>query len=128
TVARIAALMQMLATESAEMRLGLVKYLTAVPHVEATKALARMAIFTAEDDVRAAAIESLKVRRERDYTDILVKGLRYPLPAVAKRSADAIVKIGRNDLVPELVAILGSNDPRMPVVKEEGGKKVSVVR
>src|ERR1700722_615328 len=48
TLARIAALMQMLAPETAELRLGLVKYLTGVPHVEATKALARMAIFSPE--------------------------------------------------------------------------------
>src|SRR5262249_48096323 len=78
TLARMAALMQMLAPESAELRLGLVKYLTGVPHIESTKALARMAIFSSEDDVRLAAIEALKVRREKDYTDILVKGLRYP--------------------------------------------------
>jgi hypothetical protein len=128
TVARIAALMQMLAPESAELRLGLVKYLTAVPHVEATKALARLAIYSPEDDVRAQALESLKVRREKDYTDILVKGLRYPWPAVAKRSADAIAKLGRNDLIPELVAVLGETDPRLPATKDADGKKISVVR
>jgi hypothetical protein len=128
TVTRIAALMQMLAPESAELRLGLVKYLTAVPHVEATKALARLAIYSPEDDVRASALESLKVRREKDYTDILVKGLRYPWPAVAKRSADAIAKLGRNDLIPELVAVLGEADPRLPATKDADGKKISVVR
>jgi hypothetical protein len=128
TLARMAALMQMLAPETAELRLGLVKYLTGVPHVEATKALARMAIFSAEDDIRAAAIEALKVRREKDYTDVLVMGLRYPWPAVAKRSADAIAKLGRTDLVNELVAVLDETDPRMPAVKEMGGKKVPVVR
>jgi hypothetical protein len=127
TLARIAALMQMLAPESAELRLGLVKYLTGVPHVEATKALARIAIFAPEDTVRLAAIESLKVRREKDYTDILVKGLRYPWPAVAKRSADAITKIGRTDLIPELIAVLAESDPRMPAMKEVDGKKVAVV-
>ena len=121
-LARIAALMQMLAPESAEMRLGLVKYLTAIPHVEATRALAKLAIFSAEDDVRSAAVESLKVRREKDYTDILVKGLRYPFPAVAKRSADAIAGTGRSDLIGELVAVLDEDDPRMPQAK--GGKKV----
>ena len=104
TVARIAALMQMLAPESAELRLGLVKYLTAVPHVEATRALAKLAIYSPEDDVRGQALESLKVRREKDYTDILVRGLRYPWPAVSKRSAEAIAKLGRTDLVPELVS------------------------
>lgn len=128
TVARIAALMQMLAPESPELRLGLVKYLTAVPHVEATKALARLAIFSPEDDVRNAATDSLKVRREKDYTDILLKGLRYPWPAVAKRSAEAIARMGRSDLIPELVAVLATDDPRMPITKTVDGKQVSVVR
>lgn len=128
TLARIAALTQMLAAEPAEMRLGLVKYLTGVPHVEATKALARMAIFSPEDDIRASAITALKVRREKDYTDVLVKGLRYPWPAVAKRAAEVITKLERTDLVPELVAVLEATDPRLPISKEMGGKKVSVVR
>jgi hypothetical protein len=128
TVARIAALMQMFAPESGEMRLGLVKYLTGVPHVESTKALARLAIYSPEADVRAAAVESLKIRREKDYTDVLVKGLRYPWPAVARRAAEAISATGRTDLIPELVAVLGEEDPRMPAAREKGGKKVSVVR
>jgi hypothetical protein len=128
TLARMAALTQMFAPESAELRLGLVKYLTGVPHVEATRQLARMAIFSPEDDIRAAAIEALKVRKEKDYTDVLMKGLRYPWPAVAKRSADAITKLGRTDLVPELITILETSDPRMPVEKTTDGKKVKVVR
>ena len=127
-VARMAALTQMLAPESAELRIGLVKYLAGVPHVEATKALAKLAIFSPEDDVRLAAIAALKVRREKDYTDVLVKGLRYPFPAVAKRAADAIALTGRTDLIPELVAVLDETDPRMPATKEAGGKKVAVVR
>ena len=110
------------------MRLGLVKYLTGVPHIEATRALAKLAIFSSEEDVRLAAIESLKVRREKDYTDILVKGLRYPWPAVAKRAADAIGRMERTDLIPELVAVLAQDDPRLPVIHEKEGKKVSTVR
>lgn len=128
TVARVAALMQMLAAEPADVRLGLVKYLTGVPHVEATKALARLAIHSAEVDVRDAAIAALKVRREKDYTDVLVKGLSYPWPAVARRSAEAITKLERTDLIPQLLTALESTDPRLPVTKEEGGKKVAVVR
>jgi len=128
TMARIAALMQMLAPESAELRLGLVKYLTALPHIEATRALAKLAIYSPEDDVRAAAIESLKVRREKDYTDILVKGLRYPWPAVAKRAGEAIARMGRSDLIPELVAVLSEDDPRLPASKNVDGKKISSVR
>jgi hypothetical protein len=125
TLARIAALTQMLAPESAEMRAGFVKYLTAVSHVESTRALAKLAIFSSEDEVRGAAIDALKVRREKDYTDILVKGLRYPFPAVAKRAADAIARTGRTDLVGELVTVLEEDDPRMPT---EGKNKKLTVR
>ena len=128
TVARISALMQMLAAEPPTFRLGLVKHLCGIPHAEATRALARLAIFSAEDDVRSAALTALKVRRERDYTDILVKGLRYPWPTVAKRTADAIARLERTDLVPELLAVLDESDPRMPTTRDEGGKKVTGVR
>jgi hypothetical protein len=128
TLARIAALMQMLAPESPAMRLGLVKYLTGVAHVEATRALARLAIFSAEGGVRQAAIDALKVRRERDYTDVLVQGLHYPLPAVAKRASEAIVQLERKDLLPQLVDLLEEPDPRAPMAKEDGDKKRTVVR
>lgn len=128
TVARVAALTQMLAVESPEIRLGLAKYLAGVPHVDATKALARMAIYSAEADIRDAAITALKVRREKDYTNVLVTGLKYPWPAVAKRAAEAITKLERTDLLPQLVAMLEATDPRLPSTKEVSGKKVTAVR
>jgi hypothetical protein len=127
THARIAALMQVLAPESPEVRLGLVKYLSGVAHVEATRALARLSLFSGEDEVRQAAIDALKVRRERDYTEILLQGFRYPMPAMARRAADALVKLERTDVVPQLVAVLDEPDPRAPVLKEVQGKKVPVV-
>ena len=56
---RIAALMQVLIPESSGLRLGLVKYLSTVPHVDATKALARLAIFsTASDTAVVRSIEA----------------------------------------------------------------------
>ncbi|MBP3955795.1 HEAT repeat domain-containing protein [Gemmata sp. G18] len=126
TLARMAALAQMLAPEAPEIRLGLVKYLAGVSHIESSKSLARLVLFSPEDDVRAAAIAALKVRREKDYTDVLVKGLRYPFPAVAKRATEAITKLERTDLIPELLAVLDATDPRMPVTKEVAGKKSTV--
>jgi hypothetical protein len=128
TVSRIAALMQVLAPEAASLRLGLVKYLSAVAHVEATRALARLAIFSAEEEVRRAAVDCLKVRRERDYTDIVLAGLRYPWPAVARHAADAVIKLERTDLVPQLVALLDEPDPRAPALQEVNEKQVPVVR
>jgi hypothetical protein len=127
-VARIAALMQVLAPESPSIRLGLVKYLSTIAHVEATRALARLVIFSAEHEVRQAATDALKVRRERDYTDILLNGLRYPLPDVARRAAETLVKLERTDLVPQLVDLLDEPDPRAPVIKQANHKQVVTVR
>jgi hypothetical protein len=127
TLARIAALMQVLAPEPPDTRLGLVKYLSGISHVEATRALARLAVFSTEDEVRGAAVEALKVRRERDYTDVLLRALRYPWPAVARRAGDAVVKLERSDLLPQLVDMLDEPDPRLPVIQEIDKKKVPVV-
>ena len=128
TLTRIAALMQVLAPESPGIRLGLVKYLAGISHAEATRALAKVAIFSAEDVIRQRALDALKVRRERDYTDILLAGLRYPWPDVARRAADALVKLERTDLVPQLVDLLDEPDPRAPVVREENHKPRQEVR
>lgn len=129
TLARMAVLMQMLAVESPAHRLGLVNYLSQIPHAESTRMLARLAIFSAEEEIRLAAIASLKVRREKDYNDILLKGLRYPLPAVAKRTAEAMVRMDRSDLIPELLAVLEEPDPRLPQNKTASdGKECTVVR
>lgn len=127
-VERIAALMQVIAPESVAMRKGLVKYLAGTSHVEATRALAKLAVFAPEDEVRRPAIEALKVRRDRDYTEVLLRGLHYPLPAVAKHAAEAITKLERTDLVPELVSFLEEPDPRVPVKKDMGDQRIPVVR
>jgi hypothetical protein len=127
TLARIAALTQILLPMT-QMHPGLAKYLSTVSHVEATRALARLAIFSSDEDARKAAVEALKVRRERDYTEILINGLRYPWPAVARRAADAIVKLERNDLLPQLIDVLEQPDPRAPVTQEVKGKRVPVVQ
>jgi hypothetical protein len=127
-LARVAALMQVLAPEAPDLRVGLVKYLAAVSHVEATRALVRLAVYSEEDEVRLAAIAALKVRRERDYTDILLSGLRYPWPAVARQAAEAVVKLERTDLVPQLVELLEERDPRAPVAKTANGRRVHEAR
>lgn len=125
---RISALMQVLGPDTPAMRRGLVRFLSTVAHPEATKALARLAIFSAEEEIRQDAIDALKVRRDKDYTDILRDGLRYPWPAIAQRASEALVKLERSDLVPELVAMLDEADPRAAVVKKVDGKNVPVVR
>src|SRR6202035_2443984 len=118
---------QIFAAESPEIRLGLIDYLATLPDAEATQVLARLAIFSSEDDVCKAAIHALVTRPKTDYTDTLSQGLRYPWPAVAQRAANTLAKLKRTDMFPRLIDCLEEPDPRMPVVKDLK-KKVPVVR
>jgi hypothetical protein len=126
--ARVGAIMQMMAPASAKMRLGMVKHLSSVSHPEATRALARLALYSPEDEVRRAAVAALQTRRERDYTEIIMAGFNYPMPAVSRRAAEAVVQLDRKDLVGRLVDILDEPDSRAPISKTIKGKQVSVVR
>src|ERR1022692_2933988 len=114
--------------ESEAFRVGLAKNLATVPHIDATRALARLAIFSPEESVRSAAIDGLKTRREKDYTDVLMEGFRYPLPVVSKRVAEALVKLEQKDVVAKLIEVLESPDPRLPVTEKRDGKDVTFVR
>ncbi len=126
--ASVASLMQVLGHEDGKTRLGLVEYLGTLAHADATRALAKLAIFSAEPEIRTAAVAALKKRDAKDYTNILVAGLKYPWPAVAERSSEAMVKLGRKDLIAHLIDVLENPDPRAPQSQELNGKKVSVVR
>jgi len=125
--AHVAALMQVCGPEQGAMRKGLTRHMAGVPHASSSVALAKLAIFSPEEDVRREAVEALRVRKDRDYTDVLTAGLRYPWPEVAKRAADAIVQLECKELIPELVAVLDEVDPRLPREVEVSGKKAQIV-
>jgi hypothetical protein len=127
--ARVAALMQLAVVESDRVRLDLVAYLSRLEHPDATQALAKLAIFSDEDEIRSLAIESLRTRNKKEYTDVLIGGLKYPWPAVARRAAETIAHLERADLVPELVALMSADaDPRLPIEKEVDGESIAQVR
>jgi hypothetical protein len=126
--ARIAAITQVVWPEGAKLGQQMVKYLASLSHADATKALAKLALFSEDAEVRSDAVGALAVRRDKDWDDILLGGLNYPWPAVAQRAADAIVTLKRTDLLPQLAEILDRPDPRAPQVQETDGKKVTVVR
>ena len=126
--ARIAALRQVLGPQTAHVRLGLANYLATIPHKDATRVLAELVLFSPEPEVRKAAIVGLRVRREQDYTDLLLTGFRHPWAPTAKHAAEAIVTLKRDDLLDKLVDVLDEPDPRMPVMRDSGKKSVIVVR
>jgi hypothetical protein len=125
---QITALTQMLAVDSVPARTGLVKFLAGSKHPEATQALAKLAVFAVEEEIRGLAREALKGRPRNDSTRVLLAGLRYPWPAVANRACETIVKLRRDDLAPRLVDLLDEPEPGEPKPKESGGKQVFTVR
>jgi hypothetical protein len=128
TRTQIAGLMQVLAIESAQVRKGLATFLAKVEHPEATRSLARLALFAPESEVRHEAARALKNRDQQEYTDILLAGLKYPWPVVAQHAAEALLELDRQDLVTHLVEMLDDPDPRLPVSRSVNGKEVFEVK
>jgi hypothetical protein len=126
--ARLAAMTQICAPTSDNMKLAMARYIASVSSVDSTRALVKTILFTPEEDARNVAIEALKARRDKDYVDLLLQGFRYPWPDVSRRAAEALVKLDRKDLVPRLIEILDEPDPRAPVTKTVDGKTQTTVR
>src|SRR5262249_26780953 len=85
--AHLGVLTQVIPAEDRPVQSSLIRALSSIPRPEATRALARLAVFSTDEAVRATAVEALAVRREGDATDVLVAALSYPWPAVAAQSA-----------------------------------------
>lgn len=127
--AGVAALTQMLGPEKVSRRQALAVQMGSVDHPKATQTLAKQAVFDFDRRVRLAAIEGLKKRPNEDYTDVLMQGIRYPWANAATFASQAIVKLGRRDMVPLLVDFLDEADPRDPFeAKCENGECTFKVR
>jgi len=126
--ARIAALVQVVGPEGAQLGQEMVRYVARLSHIGATRALARLAVFSEDNTVQQDAVAALEGRRGEDVSDILVAGLNYPWPPVAQRAAVTIVKLKRVDLIPQLVEVLEMPDPRLPQTREKDGKTFQVMR
>jgi hypothetical protein len=122
------ALMQILAAEPAETRVELVARYRKIESPQVTAALARLALYDPDAQVRANAREALCERRPEETAGLLVEALQYPWAPVALRAADTIVRLERKDLLPQLVALLDRADPATPFEQEIQGKKTIVVR
>ncbi|MFO0845713.1 MAG: HEAT repeat domain-containing protein [Gemmataceae bacterium] len=124
--AHMAVLTQVVTADDSKGQDSLVRVLSSIPRPEATRALARLAVFSTDEGARSAAVEALAVRREADSTDILVASLNYPWPAVADNAATAIARLNRKDLVPQLEAMLSAADPRGPRAEVVDGQERAV--
>jgi hypothetical protein len=128
----IAALTQVLGPERQGLRASLVQQLASSPLPEATRALARAAVFEASGDIRRDAIKALKNRKnEQDLlisNEVLMHGLRYPMAIVSKRTADAMIMLDRKDLLPQVAAFLDEPAPGDPAPPAEDGNGACTVR
>ncbi len=124
----IAALTQILGPESAGLRTSFAQQLATSQNVAASRELAKAAIFDADGDVRFAALKALQGRPAAEYSDILLHGMRYPMPAVAGRAAQAIIALKQTELLPQLAEMLGEAAPGDPVPAQVDNAAVHVVR
>lgn len=119
--AAIPTLMQMLCVENQPVRQVMIEYLEKVDHPVASEALAKMALFDLSDKIRAAAVQALEGRPRDEYRPMLLKGLRYPIPAVADHAAEALVALKDRNAVQEMKLMLDEPDPLAPVWNKSRG-------
>jgi hypothetical protein len=126
--AHLAVVTQVLPAKSTSDQRALVRALSSVPRPEATRALARLAVFSPNQATRSEAIDALAIRREEaGSTEVFTAALNYPWPAVAENATRAIVKLKRKDLVGSLEKMLRAPDPRGPRTEiVSGGRKETV--
>jgi hypothetical protein len=124
--AHIAVMAQNLIGHDTDGQVRGLRVLTSTHHADATRELARAAVFSPDASLRAQALKALATRPASEATEMLVKGLRYPWPAVAQNAAHAIVQLRRVDLLPQLKAVLDEPDPRGPRAAVADGRTVTV--
>ena len=129
TESGVAALSQMLAPEKLSRREALAKQLAEVHHPKATQTLAKQAVFDFDRRVRNVAIEGLRDRPKHEYSETLMQGIRYPWANAAVYASQAIVKLNRKDMIPQLINFLEEADPRDAFeCKDEDGDACFKVR
>ena len=117
---RVAPLMQVVMAQPERNRQTMARHLARVGGKQATEALAKIALFDTDPDVRREAILSLSKRRAEEYLEPLLRGFEYPWPAVAEHAAEALAALKRVESVPALVAMLDAPDARAPYAKGAG--------
>lgn len=124
----IAALVQILSVADAETRCDLVEQLGNVEHPDAGRTLVRFALFDVDRQVRAAAIRSLHLRKSSEILEPLLAGFRHPWPAAALHAGQALVALGLNDAVPQLIDLLDGPDVTDPITLKVDGNNVPATR
>jgi hypothetical protein len=110
----IPTLTQMLQIEDEAKRLLLVRELTRIVGEDATTQLAVRALVDLSPAVRGAALAGLEQRPWGQFGPILLRGLRYPWPAVADHAAVALRTLQAREAIIPLVDLLDLPSPSAP--------------
>lgn len=97
---------QMLQIENPSLRKVLLGQLKQNRDPAASKALAHRAVYEPLADIRQTAVSALVGRPLAEFLPVLLTALSSPWPPAADHAADALVKLGANDAVPELIRLL----------------------
>ncbi|MCI0380039.1 MAG: HEAT repeat domain-containing protein [Gemmataceae bacterium] len=124
----IPTLLQLLMSETKEVRMLLVELLAEIKGAQASQALAQRALFDLNFEIREKAVEALKSRPLEEYQDVLLEGFQYPWPAVADFAAEALAALGARELAPRLVLLLSAKDATLPFITEVNKQKTPVLR
>ncbi len=107
-------LIQMLQAQSQYMRLKLVATLREMAGQVSSGALARLALYDIDPEIRKDSIEALKNRPKAEFRELLCAGFRYPWPPVADNAAQAVAELQDSELTLRLAELLELPDPRAP--------------
>ena len=118
--AALRALGQILAIAETPFRISLMEHLGKTPAKIASIDLAKAALFDLNKDVRQAALAVLKSRPRKDFVPVLLEGFRYPWGPAAHHAAVALAELNAKETIPDLVDLLDSPDPGMPVPAKSG--------
>jgi hypothetical protein len=110
------ALEQVLTGEPAPVRRALVQYHLSPPDSPVSAwVLARRAVFDPSAGVRQEAVAGLRYQPAGQYLPILLSGLRHPWPPVNHHAAEALVALGAEAAVPDLIRVLDAPGPLRPI-------------
>ncbi len=124
----IPALRQLLLSDDAPTSLLLVGALAKIDGPEATRELAKSAVFNLDSMARALAIDELRNRNEEDYRNELLRGLKYPLNPIVNNAAEAITRLGHPSFVKDIDDLLEGESPSFPFVRDTTDGPIEMVR
>jgi hypothetical protein len=107
----VACLMQMMQPENQPVRQVMVSRLVKINHSAASEALAKVAVFDLDPEVREKAVKDLAKRPRDEYRHVLLAALRYPWAPAADHAAEALVAVQDKQAVPALAKMVADPDP-----------------